>query len=233
MRFDFYVRTKEDLIEAVEAFGIVPYFANSLPGFSLEEHCHPAALWSDTGECSWDWKGPVIRETNCAYGKFFEKKAVYVSREWFLDLANYRRDGYDFDARYDDGLARFDDKELFELVDANAPILSKELRALGGYAYTARSGQKTEGKKGFDASITRLQELGYVVISDFVYSEDKYGNRRGWGVASYSTPEKFMGSGFTDHVYDRSPEESYARLLGHLHELLPEAGEKELRRFLK
>ena len=210
MRFDFYVRTKEDLIEAVEAFGIVPYFANSLPGFSLEEHCHPAAaLWSDTGECSWDWKGPVIRETNCAYGKFFEKKAIYVSREWFLDLANYRRDGYDFDARYDDGLARFDDKELFELIDANAPILSKELRALGGYAYTARSGQKTEGKKGFDASITRLQELGYVVIGDFVYAEDKFGNRRGWGVASYSTPEKFMGSGFTDHVpaavscYDR------------------------------
>ena len=150
-----------------------------------------------------------------------------------MDLANYRRDGYDFDARYDDGLARFDDKELFELIDANAPILSKELRALGGYAYTARSGQKTEGKKGFDASITRLQELGYVVISDFVYSEDKYGNRRGWGVASYSTPEKFMGSDFTDRVYARSPEESYARLLAHLHELLPEAGEKELRRFLK
>ena len=175
----------------------------------------------------------MIRETNCAYGKFFEKKAVYVSRDWFPDLANYRRDGYDFDARYDDGLARFDDKELFELIDANAPILSKELRTMGGYAYTARSGQKTEGKKGFDASITRLQELGYVVISDFVYSEDKYGNRRGWGVASYSTPEKFMGSDFTDRVYARSPEESYARLLAHLHELLPEAGEKELRRFLK
>ena len=98
-------------------------------------------------------------ERNCAYGKFFEKKAVYVSRDWFPDLANYRRDGYDFDARYDDGLARFDDKELFELIDANAPILSKELRTMGGYAYTARSGQKTEGKKGFDASITRLQEL--------------------------------------------------------------------------
>ena len=233
MKFDFYVRSMQDLVEAVETFGIVPYFANSLPGFSLEEHCAPAALWNDTEDCSWDWKGPVIRQTNCAYGKFFEKKAAYVSRAWFCDLANYRRDGYDFDARYDDGLARFEDKELFELIDANAPVLSKELRTLGGYAYTGRYGKRTEGKKGFDASITRLQELGYVVICDFVYSADKYGNRRGWGVAAYSTPEKFMGEAFTERVYARSPEESRDRLLEHLHELLPAASEKELRRFLK
>lgn len=233
MRYDFFVREKQDLIEAVETFGIVPYFANSIPGFSLEEHCHPAALWSDTQDCSWDWKGPVIRETNCAYGKFFEKKAAYVSRDWFCDLANWRRDGYDFDARYDDGLARFEDKELYELIDARAPILSKELRSDGGYACSGRFGRKAEGKKGFEGSITRLQEQGYVLICDFVYSADKYGKRRGWGVAAYSTPEKFMGDAFTQKVYARSPEESYERLLSHLRELLPDAPEKDLRRFLK
>ena len=72
-----------------------------------------------------------------------------------------------------------------------------------------------------------------MLICDFVYSADKYGNRRGWGVAAYSTPEKFMGEAFTERVYARSPEESRARLLEHLHELLPAASEKELRRFLK
>ena len=72
-----------------------------------------------------------------------------------------------------------------------------------------------------------------MVICDFVYSADKYGNRRGWGVAAYSTPEKFMGEAFTERVYARSPEESRDRLLEHLHELLPAASEKELRRFLK
>ena len=131
MAYDFTVRTRQDLIDAVQEYGIVPYFSTSIPGFSLEEHCPPAVLFSDTGEDTWAWKGPVIRATGCAYGKFFEKKSAYVSREVFLDLANYRRDGYDFDARYDDGLAKFQDKQLFDLIDANAPVLSKELRRTG------------------------------------------------------------------------------------------------------
>ncbi len=232
MAYDFYVRSKQDLIDAVGEYGIVPYFSTSIPGFSLEEHCPPAILFNDTEENTWEWKGPVIQATGCAYGKFFEKKAAYVRKDLFLDLANYRRDGYDFDARYDDGLARFQDKQLFDLINASAPVLSRVLRQSGGYAYSGRW-QKTEGKKGFDASITRLQEQCYVIISNFVYTLDKNGNRRGWGVAEYSTPEKFMGTDFSDRVYQRSPEESRERLMEHLRGLFPGASEKDLKRFLK
>lgn len=232
MAYDFYVRSKQDLIDAVGEYGIVPYFSTSIPGFSLEEHCPPAILFNDTEENTWEWKGPVIQATGCAYGKFFEKKAAYVRKDLFLDLANYRRDGYDFDARYDDGLARFQDKQLFDLIDESAPVLSRVLRQSGGYAYSGRW-QKTEGKKGFDASITRLQEQCYVIISNFVYTLDKNGNRRGWGVAEYSTPEKFMGTDFSDRVYQRSPEESRERLMEHLRGLFPGASEKDLKRFLK
>ena len=232
MAYDFIVRSKQDLIDAVRDYGIVPYFAASISGFSLEEHCPPAVLFNDTAENTWEWKGPVIRETGCAYGKFFEKKAAYVRRDLFLDLANYRRDGYDFDARFDDGLARYQDKQLYDLIDENAPVLSRVLRQDGGYAYSGRW-QKTEGKKRFDPSITRLQEQCYVLISDFVYTLDKKGKRRGWGVAEYSTPEKFMGEAFSEHVYQRSPEESYERLLDFLGGLFPQAAEKDLKRFLK
>ena len=232
MAYDFVVHSRQDLIDTVQEYGIVPYFSTSIPGFSLEEHCSPSILFNDTEENTWEWKGPVIRATGCAYGKLFEKKAAYVRKDLFLDLANYRRDGYDFDARYDDGLARFQDKQLFDLIEESAPVLSKVLRQNGGYAYSGRW-QKTEGRKGFDTSITRLQEQCYVLISDFVYTTDKNGNRRGWGVAEYSTPEKFMGADFSEHVYERSPEESRARLLDYLARLLPGASEKELKRFLK
>ena len=232
MAYDFRVRTKQDLIDAVREYGIVPYFSTSIPGFSLEEHCSPSVLFSDGDDDTWAWKGPVIQEIGCAYGKFFEKKAAYVSREVFLDLANYRRDGYDFDSRYDDGLARFQDKQLYDLIDLNAPVPSRVLREKGGYAYSGRW-QKTEGKKGFDTSVVRLQEQCYVLISDFVYTLDKKGNKRGWGVAEYSTPEKTMGEFFTENVYRRTPEESYERLLEHLVKLVPGAREKDLRKFLK
>ena len=232
MAYDFWVRTKQDLEDAIGEYGIVPYFRCSIPGFSLEEHCPPRVLFSDGEEDTWAWKGPVIRETGCAYGKFFEKKAAYVSRELFPDLANYRRDGYDFDARYDDGLARFQDKQLFDLLEARAPVLSKELRLAGGYAYGGR-GQSAEGRKGFDASIARLQEQCYVIISDFVYTLDKQGRPRGWGVAEYTTPERFWGERFRERVYAREPEESRARLLEHLARLFPQAGEAALTRFLR
>ncbi len=224
---DVWIESKEDLIEAVNAYGFLPFFENSIEGFSIEEHIAPDCWWhSDTGVWkAWEWKGPVIRETGCAYGKFFEKKACYVSAEWFLDLANYRRDGYDFDARYDDGLASFRDKQLYDLVDGNAPILSKDLKALGDY----RKG----GNKGFDTCINRLQAQCYVLISDFVYLRDKRGNPYGWGVAEYFTPERFMGGDFCDKVYRRSPQESYERLLAHFCALFPDTEIDTIRRFLK
>ena len=232
MSYVFYVRTKQDLIDAVLEFGIVPYFANSIHGFSLEEHCAADVLFNDTEENTWEWKGPVIQTSGCAYGKFFNKKAAYVRQDLFLDLANYRRDGYDYEARYEDGLARFQDKQLYDLIADNSPILSKTLRKSGGYAYNGRW-QRTEGKKGFDTSVTRLQEQCYVIISNFVYTVDKNGRRCGWGVAEYSTPEQFFGDSFREQVYARSPQESYDRLSRYLTELFPEVSEKDLKRFLK
>lgn len=220
---DFTIESKADLIDVVREYGFFPFFENSLPGFSIEEHIAPH-LWFGEEEGPWEWKGPVIRETGCAYGKFFEKKACYVSPEWFPDFANYRRDGYDFDARYDDGLAEYRDKTLYELIDGAAPVLSKRLKQLGNY----RKG----GNKGFDTVINRLQAQCYVVISDFVYMKDKYGAPYGWGVAEYSTPEKLFGERFTARVYDKSPEESYERLLAHFSKLFPEVGERELKKFL-
>jgi hypothetical protein len=78
---DFIIKSKSDLVEVINEYGFFPFFANSIEGFSIEEHISPECWWhSDTGEWSaWEWKGPVIRETGCAYGKFFEKKACYIS----------------------------------------------------------------------------------------------------------------------------------------------------------
>lgn len=220
----FTIRTKEDLTAAVEEYGILPLFRNSLPGFSIAEHVDPIA-WFDSGQDGvWEWKGPAIRETGCAYGKFFERKAAFVSREWFPDLANFRRDGYDFDARWDDGLASFGDKTLYDLVEANAPLLSMDLKRLGNYG--------KEGRKGFEPAIARLQAQCYVITGDFVYLTDKHGKQYGWGVAEYTTPERFYGASFTDTVYARAPEESRERLLAQLAKLVPEASEGTLIKFL-
>ena len=222
--FDFFITTRESLMEAVNRLGFLPLFANSIPGFSVEEHVAPSA-WFGSEEGVWEWKGPVIRETGCAYGKFFENKAAFISREWFPDFANYRRDGYDFDARWEDELASYRDKQLYDLLAEKAPILSKHLKTDGDY----RKG----GRKGFDTIMARLQAQCYAVVSDFVYERDRQGRQYGWGVAEYSIQEKWMGADFCSRVYVREPQESHGRVLERLCRLAPWAGEDALRRFLK
>lgn len=226
MKFEFTVRTQEDLADAVRTFGFVPLFANSVPGFSVSEHVAPEAWFSDDREEGvWEWKGPVIRATGCAYGKFFERKAVFISPAWFPDFANLRRDGYDFDARCDEGLVPFADKLLYDLVETNGPLLSRRLKLLGDY----RKG----GRRGFDLSMNRLQAQGYVVIRDFVYALDRHGLPYGWGAAEYDIPERSMGEDFRAAVYRRTPEESYARILEHLQRLLPDTATDTLERLIR
>ena len=221
---DLYIRTEDDLKNAVTELGFLPFFGNSLEGFSIEEHVDPR-IWFSYEPGPWDWKGPVINDLGCAYGKFFEKKAAYISPEWFCHFANYRRDGYDFDARFEDGLVYHGDKILYDLIDGNAPILSKHLKSLGNY----RKG----GNKGFDTMINRLQAQGYVIISDFRYMIDRNGDEYGWGVAEYSTPEHFMGADFTQNVYSCTPEESFERMFEHLREILPGTDEAKIAKFLR
>lgn len=223
--FDCYIRTKNDLVEAVKRYGFVPFFRNEVEGFSIEERIAPEAWFPDEGEGIWEWKGPVIGETGCAYGKFFKKKAVFIDREFFPDFANYRRDGYDYDARVDEGIAYYREQELYSLVAQNEPVLSKELKFLGGYG---------KGKKGgFDTLINGLQDKCYVLIKDFVYAVDKRGKEYGWGIAEYATPERFFGDDFTRRVYERTPEESYERIFDHLVRLFPGADERKIASLLQ
>lgn len=221
---NFTIRTREDLMEAVEALGFLPFFSNDIPGFSIEDHIDPEVWFSDAPG-PWEWKGPVIRELGCAYGKFFGRKAVYVSREWFPDFANHRRDGYDYEGWFNDGLASFREKELYDLLEANGPVTSRALKRLGGY--------RKDGKKGFETLITRLQEQCFAVISDFVYEVAKDGRRYGWGVAEYATPERFFGEVFAEQAYAREPEESRERIAEHLRIILPAASDRDIWKLLR
>ncbi len=225
---DFRIGSMQELMDLVEDVGFVPFFVNEIEGFSIEEHIAPGCWYTDGDDGFWpvwEWKGPVIREMKCAYGKLLRNKAMFVSSKWFPDLANFRRDGYDFDARYEDGLASHQDKELYELLDANAPILSKGLKQKGGYG--------KNGRKGFEGSITRLQKQCYILTSDFKYATDKFGQEYGWGVAEYSTPEKFLGEAFLREVYKRTPKESYERVTAQLQKILPDASRVQIEKILK
>lgn len=226
------IRTKQDLEDAVESFGILPFFSSSIPGFSVEEMCDPSVYFTDQPGV-WEWKGPVIQETGCAYGKFFGKKAAFIARKWFPDYCSWRRDGYDFDARAEDGLADYRLQYLYGLIEKHRSVLSKDLKIEGGYA--GADGRKKDGwepRKGFDTDIAKLQMLGYVTTTDFEYELDRNGKEYGWGLARYAVVENHFPASFRKQLYQRTPRESYRRLLRHLEKVLPDAPENEIEYFL-
>lgn len=224
MRFT-ELRSAEAIASLVQEIGFLPFFSNEIKGFSIEDNC-PRELWfSDTMEGPWEWKGPIARKGYCLYGKFFRGKAGFVSLDWLPDFANYRRDGYDFDARFDDELASYKDKTFYDAITQHGSLLSKDLKKLCNYC--------KGGNKGFDTVITRLQMQTYVVISDFEYLKDKYGKPYGWGVARYSTPEAICGRDITVSAYTRDPEESKERIVQHLTKILPDIDKKLIFKILR
>lgn len=213
------IRSAEDLTALVQEVGFLPFFVSDIPGFSIAA-CTPPELWfSETEDGPWEWKGPVARTKTCLYGKFFRKKACFVSAELAPDFLNWRRDGYDFDARFDEGLALYADKPVFDAVEAAGPVTTDRLKQQIGCE---------KGSRGFDAAVTRLQMQTYLCIADFVYREDRFGKPYGWGVAQYATPEQVLGHDYARSAYRLDPEESRERLLAHMQRILPDAGEKAL-----
>ena len=214
-----------ELEQLVQDWGLLPFFRCGIPGFSVEE-CTPARYWFVEGvDGPWEWRMEAARRGVVAYGKLFRKKAGLVSREWYPDLANYRRDGYDFDARYDEGKASRREKAIMDALLQNGPMLSRDLKRAAGF--------EGGGLKGFDTAITNLQMMTYVTVHSFDYLTDKHGNPYGWGVARYAVTEQVLGEDITRGAYHRDPQESRQRLLRQLGLLCPDAFDDELEKLIR
>ena len=207
------LRSETDLDALVQEIGFLPFFRCPIAGFSIAE-CTPRELWFTEEEGPWEWKGAVARRKMSVYGKFFRGKAGFVSLEWLPDFVNFRRDGYDFDARWDDELVSAREKYLYDTVAEHGALLSMELKELCNY--------KKGGNKGFETLITRLQMQTYLIVEDFEYLLNRDGEPYGWGIARYATPEHTLGDEVVRSAYRRTPEESRRRILTHLCSILPD-----------
>ena len=136
-----------------------------------------------------------------------------------------RRNGYDFDSRYEEGLASYREKRIMDVLLREGPTLSKDLKRLAGFG--------GDGLKGFDPVITNLQMQTYITVHSFEYAQDKQDRPCGWGIARYAVTEDVLGADVTQGAYNRSPEESKARIIHHLGMLCPEAFDEDLERLIR
>lgn len=226
-----HISSAEAMLDTIRELGLVPFFENPIPGYSIEEMT-PRDNWFDGQEnlslTPWDWKIPCVQSGEIAYGKFlFGGKAAFATVEWYRELRNYRQAKYRPDAAQ---------QQILDYLGQYGSIGIKEVRGLLGV------------KKGAaDTQITRLMMQCRVVTGDItrVYrGADLHYN--GWQVSSFCTPEALFDSGvplaglpqgfpFADEMsleVQHAPEESFRRLKEHIRGIVPHATDAQIVKML-
>ena len=211
------------LIALIQQIGFLPLLDSGITGYSAEELVSDDCRYVVLPDGGWDWplwkwKGPIVTEGNCVYGKFFDKKAGFISKAWWPDFFNYRRSQHPVPAE-----SSIEETILLTLQEQGS-MITRELRAACGF-----TGPKMRSK--FDAYVTRLQMGCYIVTEDFVYPQDKHGREYGWGWSLLTTPEQLLGREAC--LCQRTPEESFQRIYNHFRKLLPEASERQMMKLIK
>jgi len=215
------VQTWEELIDYIEEVGFLPLFKNEVHGFSVEENTWDQGWWTDDPEQDpWEWRKLIARSGRVAYGKFFDKKAGFISKAWFPHFANYRRDGYDFDSRWDEELASMRSKRIMDQFESRDEISSFELKRLAGFG--------KEGLKNFEGTVTDLQMQGYLLIRDFRRKVNKRGLPYGWPISIYTMPETLWGYDHIASAYHLEPAASRELIRQKVRENFPDAEDLEL-----
>ena len=135
----------------------------------------------------------------------FNNKTGFISREWFPYFANARRDGYDFDAAWDDGLVQRRYKAIMDLCEDGGMHPGFELKPAAGFG--------KEGYKNFDGCIAQLQMQMYLIIRKFERRRNKRGQTYGMAVSYYQKPEALWGYEHVTGAYKEEPSDSAERIL--------------------
>ena len=217
------IHNATELMGYIQEVGFLPLLYSGIPGYSADEAVDPDCRYVllDDGSWDWplwDWKGPIVTESDCVYGKFFNKKAGFVSRAWWPDLYNWRRHTHPAPSP-----GSVEETILLTLRE-HGSLITRDLRRLCGFT-------EPKMRSRFDGYVTRLQMACRVVTEDFVYPRDKHGKEYGWGWALLTTPEQLLGKEAC--LCDRTPEESFERIFNHLKRILPRANEQQLLKLIK
>ena len=210
------------LMEYIQEIGFLPLLDSGIYGYSAEEVVDDECRYVVFSDGGWDWplwkwKGPIVQEGNCVYGKFFASKAGFISLEWWPDFCNYRRSKH---PAPEEGSI---EEAILLTLQEHGSLITRELRAACGF-----NGPKMRSR--FDSYITRLQMACRIITEDFVYPQDRHGKEYGWGWSLLTTPEQLLGR---DACHcERSPEESYQRLLAHFQQILPRASQKQIEKLI-
>ena len=218
------LHSPKELLALIQEIGFLPLFANEIRGFSVEERTPAGDWWTDNPGDPWAWRQALAPNSSVAYGKFFDKKAGFISREWFPDFANYRRDGYDWEGLYEDGKMKHRNRQIMDAFETDEQMRGLEI-------LSCDLKKKAAVEKGFEGSVTELQMQTFLIVNDFRQRRNKLGIGYGWHVSALMTPETKWGYDYVNG-YEGKPEEAWMRIREQIKKHFPEAGGTAVRKVL-
>lgn len=179
----------ESMYRLIRQMGLLPFFENPIPGFSVEEHTDAEHWFTEDNLGPWDWKIDCLQTGDIVYGKYlWGGKAAFATVPVYRELMHYRR-----------SLPKYaptpQQQPVLDLLAANGSVTIADVRKLLGVK-----------KSAADALMTRLQMGTRVVTGDIrrVYrGSDLHYN--GWQRSDFCRPDDL----YEDLSVSHSPEESF------------------------
>ena len=167
------VRSPEGMLSLIKEYRLIPFFANQIPGYSIEEHTPRESWFTQDDLGPWDWKIDCVRSGDIAYGKFLcGGKASFATVDVYSELMNWRRSL----PKYKPSTGQ---RKVLDYVHENGSISVQEVRKLMGI-----------NKAAADALISKIQMQTRLVTGDIIRvyrgPDLKYS---GWQRSSFCTPD--------------------------------------------
>lgn len=202
------IKSKQQLIDVIEEYGFLPFLSNKyIPAYSVDAVIDPI-LWKGEDNI-WNWKNEIVSTGDYLYGKFFNNRAGFITREWIPDFVNYRRDGYDFDSLVDCNLAFTDSIAVYEKIEQFRNVSTKVIRKECNLSRKYNSAQ-------FNAIFDFLMMRGYICVTSIERQKGKDGKEYGWGMSRYSTVDFQFGKDYVRSCYDIDPLQSKEKIIEHI-----------------
>ena len=220
------VTDSSSMLEAIKAYGIIPFFENPVTGYSIEELTPPDCWFTEENLGPWDWKVDVVQSGEIVYGKFLcGGKSAFATPEWYAHLRNWR-------LHQEKHKPTAEGRKVLRFIEKEGSCVSRQIRELLNVK-----------KSKSDSILANLMNGTRLIIGDIqrVYRGPNL-EYKGWQTASYCTPESLFERPAEDfgpwHIGGStlkcgcSPEESREKLIAHIKEIFPEATEKQITKII-